>query len=286
MKIRILGEADAADLERFLERHADSSMFLRSNAELAGVVDRGLPFQGTYAAAYRDGRMVGAVAHYWQGNIVVQAPEATNTLVQAAAEASKREVAGIIGPELQVQEARVALGMSSRSTQLDSADGLYAVDLANLVHPDILDSEGIGWTPISRDDADPVINWFYVYHVELLGSPEGRETRAEAKRRFEGACEQQVGYVLRRGHDREPISYSGFNAQLSRMVQIGGVYTPPHARGRGYARGAVAASLEHVKTRGVTRAILFTGDENRAAIAAYRALGFERMGDFRLLLFA
>ena len=62
------------------------------------------------------------------------------------------------------------------------------------------------------------------------------------------------------------------------MVQVGGVWTPPQARSRGYARSAVALSLRAARERGVRRAILFTGDHNVPAIKAYRALGFERNG--------
>jgi predicted GNAT family acetyltransferase len=77
---------------------------------------------------------------------------------------------------------------------------------------------------------------------------------------------------------------AGFNARLPDMVQVGGVYTPPEARGRGYARTAVALCLRAARERGVRRAILFTGEDNIPAIRAYRALGFERIGDFAIVL--
>jgi predicted GNAT family acetyltransferase len=68
-------------------------------------------------------------------------------------------------------------------------------------------------------------------------------------------------------------------------VQIGGVFTPPQYRSRGYARSAVGGTLLDARERCVRRAILFTGEDNVAAIAAYRALGFERIGDFNITLF-
>jgi predicted GNAT family acetyltransferase len=36
----------------------------------------------------------------------------------------------------------------------------------------------------------------------------------------------------------------------------------------------------------VRRSILFTEEENRAAQAAYRALGYERVGDYGIVTFA
>ena len=69
------------------------------------------------------------------------------------------------------------------------------------------------------------------------------------------------------------------------MVQIGGVWTAPALRGRGYARCAVAGSLQTARERGVLHAVLFTGETNPAAQAAYVAIGFRPVGDYAILLF-
>ena len=55
-EVRLLRPGDEAALEAFLVAHADSSMFLRSNARAAGLVDGGQPLQATYVAALEDGR--------------------------------------------------------------------------------------------------------------------------------------------------------------------------------------------------------------------------------------
>jgi predicted GNAT family acetyltransferase len=44
----------------------------------------------------------------------------------------------------------------------------------------------------------------------------------------------------------------------------------------------VARSLLDARSDGVERAVLFTGDANIAARKAYAALGFRRVGDYRL----
>ena len=67
-------------------------------------------------------------------------------------------------------------------------------------------------------------------------------------------------------------------------MQVGGVWTPPETRGRGYARCVVAGSLLHARAQGVTRALLFTMESNVAAVRAYEALGFRRIGDYGLML--
>jgi len=43
----VLGSGDEARLEAFLAPRAATSMFLRGNAHLAGLIDRGQTYQGT-----------------------------------------------------------------------------------------------------------------------------------------------------------------------------------------------------------------------------------------------
>ncbi len=86
-------------------------------------------------------------------------------------------------------------------------------------------------------------------------------------------------------HHGVPVSFSGFNARLPDVVQIGGVFTPPALRSRGWARAAVASQLAAVIVEGVSRAILFTGEDNPAGQRAYQAIGFRAIGDYGLLLF-
>ena len=66
--VRVLHEGDRPALEQFLVTHADSSMFLLANSRKAGLVDSGLPFQATYAAAFEGARIVAVAAHSWSGS--------------------------------------------------------------------------------------------------------------------------------------------------------------------------------------------------------------------------
>jgi len=83
-----------------------------------------------------------------------------------------------------------------------------------------------------------------------------------------------------------PVSYSVFNAMLADIVQIGGVWTPPELRGRGYARSVVAGSLLAARKQGIARAVLFADPANAAARRAYLSLGFRIVGDYGLVLLA
>ncbi len=126
--------------------------------------------------------------------------------------------------------------------------------------------------------------WRVDYSLEILGARDSpRAARARARRTSRSCSETGRQWLLEA--DGQPVAYSAFNAMTSECVQVGGVFTPPTLRGRGYARCVVAGTLRLARERGLRRAILFTGRENPAAQRAYRALGFERVGDYGILFF-
>src|SRR5436309_13319661 len=92
--VRPLQPSDAAALDAFLARRADSSMFLRSNALAAGLVDRGEPLQATYVAAVEPGGIVGVAADCWNGMVLVQAPAHAAALAPEGVRRSRRAVSG------------------------------------------------------------------------------------------------------------------------------------------------------------------------------------------------
>jgi predicted GNAT family acetyltransferase len=81
---------------------------------------------------------------------------------------------------------------------------------------------------------------------------------------------------------RGDSSHCRRSTPLPDIVQLGGIYTPPAFRGRGYAKASVAASLLAARDRGATRAVLFTS--NPSAARSYEAVGFQRLGDYGLIL--
>jgi GNAT superfamily N-acetyltransferase len=285
VELKTLSIGDEAALEAFLEPRAASSMFLRANARAAGLVDRGAPLQGTYVAAVDGGQIVAVGAHFWNGMLVLQAPEprALEPVARAASLRSGRSLSGLIGPWRQVQTARRVLGLADRSTALDSREELYELDLAELEVPPDLASGRLECRPPRAEELDLVGEWRVEYSIEALGVS-GRPDLAATSRaeieRLDGEGSQWI--LLDRG---VPVSYSAFNARLPDVVQVGGVWTPPQMRRRGYARAVVAGSLLAARSEGVRIAVLFTGEENLPARTAYEALGFRVVGDYALVIF-
>ncbi len=286
---RILGAGDEAVLERFLSGHADSSMFLRSNARAMGLEDAGERLQGTYVAEFDDdGAMAGAVAHYWNGNVVLQAPgrHAAGALARRAVAESGRPVAGLVGPWSQVVEARAALGMADRRAALETEEDLFALDLDRLSVPAALAGGRVECrAPAGDDEVARVCAWRAAYEVEALGSEPAQDLDAEARAGVEQGIARGEMWILVDRERGEMLSMTAINARLPDIVQIGGVYTPPELRARGHARAVVAGQLAALRAQGARRAVLFTGRANAQARRAYESLGFRIVGDYGLLLF-
>ncbi len=282
MRIEILRDADdQARLEAFLLPRLESSLFLLSNSRRAGLADRGRLFEGTYFAAIAEGEITGVAALYWQGNLILQAPEYLEPLVEAAAE-SPRPIVGLFGLGAQVARALELVGWADSDLQLDEVEGLYVLPLEELAVPEELASGRLRGRRAERRDLDLLTAWRVGYHLEALGATETPELPEQ--------CRAEVSALLERGDtwiledDGRRVASTSFNATIDEAVQVGGVWTPPESRSRGYGRAAVAASLLGARDDGVRLSILFTGDDNVPAVKAYAALGFRRIGDHRIVL--
>lgn len=69
-----------------------------------------------------------------------------------------------------------------------------------------------------------------------------------------------------------------------RTIQLQGIWTPPELRGRGLATASLAAICNRLLEVSPTIS-LYVNDFNESAVALYRRVGFEHVGDFQTLLF-
>ena len=280
--IRILAPGDEALLEAFLLPRIDSSMFLLGNMRAAGLRDEGRLYGGTYAALIEDGEIAGVVAHYWNGNVILQAETHQVELWRAAVKASGRGLKGFVGLADQVVAARATLKIDPSNIRMDGVEKLYALDLDDIIVPDDLAMGRVTGRVIESRDLELLLEWRMDYEVNTIGAdptPEFREKVAALLGRMQ---RERHAWILER--DGLRVSTTAFNAVTDECVQVGGVYTPPKLRSRGYARAAVAHSLLDARSGGAKKGVLFTGHENAAAQRAYEALGFHYVGDYCILL--
>lgn len=282
VNLKTLQPGDEVLLENFLLQHIDTSMFLRSNWREAGLLDEGARFQGTYVAAIADANIIAVAAHYWNGMVVVQAPVYLAEVVQAVVAQSNRAISGIAGPAAQVKATKEILGLSNRP--IDEREILFSLRLQDLQIPPALASQAVQCRLPLPEELDLLSEWCAAFNVEALGKLETPDLLPACRREIEARQATARHWVLVAKDTL--VAYTAFNARLPDIVQIGGVWTPPALRGKGYAKSIVAGSLLDAKSQGVERAILFTNRENHAAQSAYRGIGFRPTGEeFGLVIF-
>jgi GNAT superfamily N-acetyltransferase len=281
MTVRLLTSGDETALEAFLVRHRDTSMFLRSNVRQAGLDYTGQPASARYLASFDGDAITGVAAHSWNGIVIMQAPGQADALARGCVETSGRSVSGLLGPPDQVRDARAALGLADAACA-DKPETLFALDLASLIVPELLANGEVACRPAQSEDRAVLHDWGFAYDMETLGAANTPEARRRAAEFMDMRIDANNAWVA---VDREGrlLSFSSFNATLPDIVQLGGIYTPPALRGRGYAKLSVAHSLLVARDRGATRAVLFTS--NPSAERAYEAVGFRRIGEYALVLF-
>lgn len=280
--LRRLGPGDEEEVRRFLLPRVDSSLFLLGNLRAACLEDTGAAFSGTWWGAFDGGALEGVAAHCWNGMLLLQAPRALAELASEAAGSSGRPLSGLSGPREQVVAARRSLGLEGAKAALDHEAELFSLDLAALEVPPALARGEVACGPPLPSEVLRLVDWRVAYALETLGALPGEALRKTCAEEVSRLTDEGNAFVLRASG--EAVAFSGFNARLPEVVQVGGVYTPPGLRGRGHARAAVAGSLLAARAEGVCRAVLFTERENHAARRAYAALGFRVVGDYGMLL--
>ena len=283
MSIKKLQDSDQEKLEQFLSGYPETSMFLRSNMKRVGLEYQDKDYHGDYFGAFdKAGNVTGVLAHYWNGNIMMQAKDQSilSVLIDAFRNAATRPVAGILGVDDQAKTVIDELLLSDKNYSTNNSDSLYSLDLDTLSFPPHFDSSNAKIIDANEVDKAILTRWLKAYEIEAL--------RSDDSKALDKRIENQVNRIINGTDcwalliDDEPVSLSAFNARLSNIVQIGPVWTPPEYRSRGYARALVAMTLQKAREDGVKQAILFT--DNIAASKAYKAVGFEKIGLYRLAL--
>ena len=256
-------------------------MFLCSDIRKSGLVYRPYPLHALYAGAFEDERIIGVAGHAWNGMMLIQAPVMTEEITLECARLSGRPIKGLAGPLDQVRRARTALGLKDVPSRMQSDEWLYGLDLCDLKVPVALLNGEVSYRPPRPEEYDTLREWRLAYDVETLGAENNQESRNRASTFLD--MQIDAGHVWVAVKDEMPVSLSAFNAALPLIVQLGGIYTPPELRGRGYAKASVAGSLLEARSGGALRSVLFTS--NPDAARSYEALGFRRIGSYGLVLF-
>jgi predicted GNAT family acetyltransferase len=81
--------------------------------------------------------------------------------------------------------------------------------------------------------------------------------------------------------DGGPASLVGTSPAVAGVMRVSLVYTPPAARGRGYASALVAAVSSRAMAAGASQCMLYADRANPTSNRIYQAVGFRRVTDAR-----
>lgn len=262
-------EADLDRVRAFLTEHITTSMFPMSN--LARFGTNGHPRSMDFWLSESAGEVTDLFSISREGMIFPGTDKAATVIPFL----TDRPIIGIIGATSQVTAIRDAL--PAAPTKINTTEPHFALNLAQIKLPQI---DGLTLRPVQETDAEMIINWRAAYEVESLGE-DLEAARNFAEQKFYRYLQDDTHRVLM--HKGSPVGTTGFNAVTESCVQVGGVYTPPELRSRGYARAAVALHLQEAHAHGKTTAILCAA--NVAAAKAYMAIGFEQIGEFGIVIY-
>jgi len=129
-------------------------------------------------------------------------------------------------------------------------------------------------------DAQLVATWLRAFAAEL--DMPGAEAEASAAPVRIESGEYDLWEV-----DATPVSTANHTVPLAGVVRIGGVYTPPEQRLRGYARRLVAeVSTAALRLPQVSRCMLYTEATNPVSNAIYRQIGYAAVEEHADIRFA
>jgi len=123
------------------------------------------------------------------------------------------------------------------------------------------------------EDVEELLAWRRAYEVELqMDGP-----IEDACRRFRGEIER--GNVWIWADDRR-VSMAACVGPTPRGIRIGGVYTPPELRRRGYATALVAELSRITLSEGKEFCFLFADVSNPTPNSIYQKIGYRAVCDF------
>jgi RimJ/RimL family protein N-acetyltransferase len=279
--LRRATEADLPAVEAFLASRVATSMFLSGNLRDFGLaMDQGSdpPKSMVLWLSEAAGEITGVIGYAAAGYVVFEVLALTPAQYPAIRKALYgRKLLGLNGAVDQVAHLVAALDLPCHSAVMDEVEPHYHLRLGDLILP-----AGPGQLrPAKAQDLPLLAQWRMASEVEILGARDTAENRSRALTSLQELHAADRLRVLERAG--AVVAMTNFNAALPSIVQVGGVYTPPDMRGRGYARRAVALHLAEAQLGSVNEAILFAA--NPAAARAYEAIGFQQIGHYRIVNF-
>jgi predicted GNAT family acetyltransferase len=121
-------------------------------------------------------------------------------------------------------------------------------------------------------DKELVIKWAHAFHIDV-----GGEVRHAAEGDPTPGLEQ--GWVFFWEDGGRPVAMAVKTRPTEKGITVGGVYTPPELRGKGYATSCVAELSQQILQSGLEFCTLYTDLANPTSNSIYMKIGFKPVCD-------
>jgi uncharacterized protein len=268
LRVTRLGPAHAGRLSALIDREPVTNVYLRSELRLGFEI-------GDWWGAFAEDELT-AVVLGWS-LVVPYIPDvgAAQPLAQALATGAQPRM--VVGHRASVMALHNAFRPPRPARELRDPQPLLILDRGDLrgePSPEV--------RPSTRDDLEALILAAARMHREEMGVDPLAVDGPAWRNRMMSLIERRWSWIWMRDH--EVVFKAELSAWTPDVVQIQGVYTAPHHRGKGIARAGLAAVCEKIFAD-VPRCSLYVNQYNVIAQRVYERLGFRPADVFATVMY-
>jgi lincosamide nucleotidyltransferase A/C/D/E len=278
-KVEMISSENQEHMIAFLKNHDDYSLFLLGNFENYGPSLGEAPYSGNYKLIRLDSEIVAVLCLSKKGSLLIQSiiREPIFETVLAACLEEKIPITGLVG-DWEFCHVFWQFLKNKKMIQTEtftSKEILYQANLSNRL-------------PIPQSDvrlleADDYTQWKPLRLDYLIeeGFPNDLSDE-EMRRLFIDKCNKKIiwGFFL----NNQLVSIADLNAKAFDLGQLGGVYTAPKFRQKGYSKAVICKLIADLKPiYNINKLIIFTGETNLPARKLYESIGVKQIGHFAIL---
>ena len=276
--IEAVTESSLQDAIAFLRKHEDFSLFLLGNLEAHGHKLTSAPNSGNFKLIRHGGKIVAVFCLTRRGNLLVQSEISDRRLSEKILTASQEEqlpILGLLGPWDFCQ----SLWNLFREKAIILNDSLVAKNILYTLDPSkqMVSDEPHVRLLLSSDY--PQWKRLRIEYLEGLPNDLSEEQNHEL---FLEKVNNKIswGYFLQ----GQLVAMADLNAKATDLGQVGGVYTIPNARKKGFARSVIRRLMTDAKNiHKIRKLIIFTGENNHPARRLYESLDVHPIGYYGLM---
>lgn len=277
--VEAVSSSSQQEMRDFLKSHENYSLFLLGNFENYGPTLTDAPYSGNFKLIRLHNKVIGVFCLTRKGNLLIETThrESIFDVVLEACQKESMPLKGVVGnwefckPFWEYLKAKKII----QKEVFISKEVLYSVDLkeqkfSSQPNVRILTERDFDqWKPLR------------INYLKEEGLPNDRSD-SQLWNIFLEKTKKKIawGYFL----NSTLVSMADLNAKALDLGQVGGVYTDPKFRRKGYSKAVMMQLLHDAKElHSIRKLIIFTGENNFSAQKLYVSLGVAQVGNFALL---